>query len=111
MVFPPRKLAATIEANLLLKRNCDCRRSLKTQAREFCFDPSASWEKTRKSLNLRSVYGRRMARRQFPGMEDRLRMPFPSSISQKLREGLAREEGGSRSEKTRAKQSKDMATG
>ena len=52
-----------------------------------------------------------MARRQFPGMEDRMRMPFPSSISQKLREGLAREEGGSRSEKTRAKQSKDMATG
>jgi len=41
----------------------------------------------------------------------RMRMPFPSSISQKLREGLAREEGGSRSEKNRAKQSKDMATG
>src|ERR1700746_726878 len=53
MVFPPQKLAATIEANLLLKRNCDCRRSLKTHPGEFCFDPSVSCEKTRKSLDLR----------------------------------------------------------
>src|SRR5215472_1347139 len=42
MVFPPQKLAANIEANLPLKRNCNCRRSLKTHPGEFCFAPSAS---------------------------------------------------------------------
>src|SRR5215469_13027150 len=99
MVFPPQKLAGTIEANLVLKRNSNCRRSLKTHPGEFCFDPPASCEKPRKSLNLRSVYGRRLARRQFRRKEDRIRMPFPSSTRQKLREGLAREQGRSRSKK------------
>ena len=36
MVFPPKKLAPNIEANLPLKRNCNCRRSLKTHLGEFC---------------------------------------------------------------------------
>src|SRR6516225_3772219 len=97
MVFPPRKLAATIEANLLLKRNCDCRRSLKTQAREFCFDPSASWEKTRKSLNLRSVYGRRMARRQFLVWKTACACRFPHQLARSFaRVSLAKKAGADR---------------
>ena len=55
--FPPRKLAANIEANLPRKRNCNCRRSLQTHPGEFGFASSVPCERP----SLTSVNGRSLA--------------------------------------------------